>query len=343
MSLIIFGATGDLVKSKVVPALNSLGANFLLYGRKDIQAENYIKGELSEIKEKLNGLGITHAYIALPPIYYELVIKELSEVNGLDHIAIEKPFGSSFSDAEKLVDLIHELKIENKIYLVDHYLGKSEMIKLLDMDTEERKKMFDSDIIDHVELDAIETNDVDSRGAFYDHVGTIKDYVESHVLAVIANLLMQQGCEVSSTECRQKVLEKINFKLGSLKTAQYEGFRNVLGVDTNSNTETAVSLDFIYDNNFPITVNVGKALDRAEVSLNIYYKNGDKKEININSSKENSYEEILNDFLNNHKKFSLSYDEATLCWKITEEILKEKVGKTPSIYKKGSDIINIWK
>ncbi|MFK5283169.1 hypothetical protein ACI3PL_26720, partial [Lacticaseibacillus paracasei] len=79
-------------------------------------------------------------------------------------------------------------------------------------------------------------------------VGTIKDFVQSHILAIIASILMQEGCEVFSTLCRQRVLEKIKYKAGSLFIGQYEGFRATTGVNPVSNTETFVSLDFVYDN-----------------------------------------------------------------------------------------------
>lgn len=340
--VIIFGATGDLVKSKIAPALHTLGINFLSYGRKDISEENYIKGELTEIAEKLVSKDITHAYVALPPLYYEVVLSELATLENVPMIALEKPFGISYADAEKLISLIKKLKIEDKVYLVDHYLGKAELIELLDLDTETRKEFFDENNIEAIELTATEINDVDTRGTFYDSVGTIKDYVENHVMAMISIVLMQQGCEVSSTVCRQHILEKISFVEGSLRTAQYEGFRNIQGVKNNSTTETAVQIDFVYNNHFPIRVRVGKALDKAEVVIKIKYKNGDNKDVLI-GSKTNPYENIFTDFLSNGRKFSLSFDEAKLCWKITEEVLKEKVGKTPSIYRKGSDILSVFK
>jgi glucose-6-phosphate 1-dehydrogenase len=332
--LILFGATGDLAKTKIIPALESIDIVPILYGRKEIDQSNYIQGELDEIKEKISDKEITHAYISLPPMYYETVLRQLSELPIVPRIAIEKPFGTSYKNASNLVKLIKDLGLDRKVYLVDHYLGKPALVELLRMSTEERVNNFNDSSISSIDIEAYETNTVFGRGVFYDSVGTIKDFVQSHMLAIIASILMQEGCEVSSTLCRQKVLEKIKYKEGSLVIAQYKGFRGTTGVNPVSNTETFASLDFVYDNQINISIKTGKALDSAKTNAIIHYKGRGDKKIIIRSPI-NSYEVMLFDFLSNNMSLALSFEEVMLCWRITQDILKAKENMIPKIYPQG--------
>lgn len=334
--LILFGATGDLAKAKILPALQALGVESLLYGRKPSELTNYIQGELEEITEKIEGKEIIHAYVSLPPQYFEIVLRQLAQLKSPPRIALEKPFGTSYADAKKLEELIRELSLDEKVYLVDHYLGKPALVELLGLSSEARKQMFCADLIDHITIDAFETNTVATRGAFYDGVGTIRDFVQNHIMAITSTLLMQQGCEVSSTECRQEVLKQLSYKINSLVLGQYEGFKETTGVALDSRTETYVACEFLYKEMLPVHIRVGKALHQARTEARVHYKEGNQKVITIQSPI-NSYEAIINDFLNGGSRFSLSQDEALLCWTITEQLLSARSLVTPVIYPQGSN------
>lgn len=311
--LIVFGSTGDLVKTKVMPALQALGVTPFLHGRKDGVDKNYIKSELHEIADQIKHLDLHHAYVALPPQHYEMVLRELARLPHAPRIALEKPFGTSLNEAEKLIRIIHELKLEQNIYLVDHYLGKPALISPPKLEAEHIEKM---------EIDIFETQNVAQRGAFYDAVGTIGDFVQNHILAIIWRLMGE--------------LSHVSYKDGTLLLGQYEGFTKTSGVDTQSKTETYVSLEYVYDTLFTIRVRVGKALARGEGVVRIMYKDDSRKEIIIKSPV-NSYEAILADFLNGGSKFSLSFEDAKQCWKITEKILEAKKHLAPIIYPQGAD------
>ncbi|MEN9647263.1 MAG: hypothetical protein RLY57_67 [Candidatus Parcubacteria bacterium] len=334
--LILFGATGDLAKAKILPALQTLGVEPLLYGRKPSELTNYIQGELEEITEKIEEKAITHAYVSLPPQYFEVVLRQLAQLSSVPGIALEKPFGTSYADAEKLAGLIHELALDGKVYLVDHYLGKPALVELLELSSEARQQLYRVDLIDSVEIDAFETNTVVTRGAFYDGVGTIRDFVQNHIMAIASTLLMQQGCEVSSTECRQQVLKHLSYKANSLILGQYQGFKETAGVAPDSRTETYVACEFLYNEILPIHIRVGKALHEARTEVRVKYKDGTKKVITIQSSV-NSYEAIINDFLNGGSRFSLSQQEALLCWTITEQLLSARSSITAITYPQGSN------
>jgi glucose-6-phosphate 1-dehydrogenase len=341
----LFGATGDLVKAKILPALDAIGIAPLLYGRKEIFQNNYIRGELNEIGEKLKDTGITHAYVALPPTHYEMALRQLSLLPIIPRIALEKPFGTSYKDAERLIGLIKKLGLEGKTYLVDHYLGKPAL----------REVSLELQGIQKINIDVFETQNVATRGAFYDAVGTIKDFVQNHIMVIISTLLMPGHCDEDATQCRQVVLEKLAYKEDSILIAQYDGFTATAGVSPHSKTETFVSCEFVYDNTFSIHVRVGKALSEAKATALISYEsnidnhnNTDKQKEIIIQSSVNPYEAIISDFLSDNStssQFNLSFDEALLSWKIAEEVLKAKEGIFPAVYTQGThpDIIEKWK
>lgn len=334
-TFVLFGATGDLAKAKILPALKVIGVEPLLYVRRDIDAPDYIKGNLDQIHEKLNGSGVTHAYVSLPPMYFEAVLRGLALLPTVPRIALEKPFGISYADAQKLTSVIKELGLEKHIYLVDHYLGKPALVELLHLSDEERKRDFNKDRISHIVIDAFETNNVATRGAFYDSVGTIRDFIQNHVLAIISTILLQEKCTKASTECRQEVLKHIAFKNGSLTLGQYVGFKESIGVRANSQTETFASLRLVYADAVNIGVRVGKAMNESKTEARVVYKDGTEKIIAIQSPV-NSYERILKDFISNGTDYPLSYEEALMCWEITEDILEEKEGKKLVIYPQGA-------
>lgn len=317
--LILFGATGDLAKAKILPALAAINVEPALYGRKEFYHFNYMKGELDEIAEKIKDQYITHAYVALPPMYFETVLRQLAMLPQIPRIALEKPFGTSYEDALYLLKIIKELNLEEKVYLVDHYIGKPALINPDQLDLNKIKS---------IDIDAFETQNVEGRGAFYDAVGTIKDFVQNHIMMIISKL------------CEPYGLDHLVYRKGSILTGQYEGFRMHTGVDSNSKTETFVSLHFLFDNHIDIRVRVGKAMDKAKTEAKVIFNDNSEKTITIQSTV-NSYEVIIKDFLANESVFKLSFEESLLCWRITEEILKDKEKLVPIIYPQGSSVDQI--
>jgi glucose-6-phosphate 1-dehydrogenase len=330
--MMLFGATGDLAKAKIMPALNAIGVTPLLYGRKDIDVPNYIKGELNEISEKIKDLDITHAYVSLPPSYFELVLQELSKLKVVPRIALEKPFGTSLENAVYLTELVKQLGLEEKVYLVDHYLGKPALL---------HAQKLNIDSIASIKIDAYEKNDVATRGAFYDGVGTIRDFVQNHIMVIIGTLLAQDVEGSDRSAARLDVLQSLSFIPESFIQAQYEGFKQIPGVRPDSDTETYVEVEFDYADRFPIDVRVGKALSESVGVAHIFYKNAPVQEIQIQSSI-NTYEVILADFLANTSRFSLSFAEVERNWQITEEIRAAKEDHSMLVYPQGGDIENIF-
>src|SRR6478735_4251809 len=127
--MIIFGATGDLTKRKLFPALYNLAKDDFLphtfaiigVGRQEMTTDEFRKQILDNF----------FYYLATPPNLFADVTQKIVK-NGLGkeengnwrRFIYEKPFGRDLASAKKLnADLLKTVK-EQQIYRIDHYLGK---------------------------------------------------------------------------------------------------------------------------------------------------------------------------------------------------------------------------
>ena len=161
MKLFIFGSTGDLVKRKVLPALQALDEDKLeiwAIGRRNFTNEiyrdfvcgkkcnslfkkriNYIKidfekGNLCEFREDILDRNRTnYFYISMPPKFFDKILISLTKLKERGFkikILMEKPFGENLEHAKKLKKIIQKGNLEKDIFLSDHYLFKKNIISL---------------------------------------------------------------------------------------------------------------------------------------------------------------------------------------------------------------------
>ena len=155
--IVIFGATGDLAKKKLIPALYKLWQkkllpeNILIVGasRRDLPKEvwleklgdypqdfttwmDFISCDL-DCKESLMNLhddsADTTYFLSVPPERYANAIINLKEAGFLDdpehsRVVIEKPFGHDYKSAGRLQSVVERHLREKQVYRIDHYLGK---------------------------------------------------------------------------------------------------------------------------------------------------------------------------------------------------------------------------
>ena len=87
---------------------------------------------------------------------------------------------------------------------------------------------------------------VDDRGAFYEGNGAIRDVIQNHMLQVLTILAMEPPVgmgEESIRDEKAKVLRAIPpLDANHVVRGQYDGYRDVKGVDPNSQVETFAAL-----------------------------------------------------------------------------------------------------
>jgi glucose-6-phosphate 1-dehydrogenase len=108
-------------------------------------------------------------------------------------VVVEKPFGTDLASAEALNARLLKVMSERQIYRIDHYLGKETVQNILVSRFSNGlfESFWNNHYIDHVQITAAETVGVETRGAFYDSTGALRDMVPNHLFQLLAMVAME--------------------------------------------------------------------------------------------------------------------------------------------------------
>ena len=134
-------------------------------------------------------------YMAIPPTMFPTVAHSLASVglNERGRIVVEKPFGRDLQSARELNETLHSVFPEDRIFRIDHYLGKESVEDLLVFRFSNTllEPVWNRNYVRSVQITMSETIGVEGRGSFYDSVGAIRDVMQNHLLQVLALLAME--------------------------------------------------------------------------------------------------------------------------------------------------------
>ncbi len=306
-AFVILGATGDLTRRKLMPALSRL---FELHaftkfcaivgsGRHAMSDEKFrglfeAPGEfgtllsyhqgIAGLKEYLQRKGTFSrviVFLALPPEVYTSTARELYEegFRGETSLIIEKPFGSDLASAGSLNAELSRYFPESQIYRNDHYLAKEAVQNILVFRFANMlfQPEWNAQHIESIQINASETQGIGSRGPYFDKAGIIRDMAQNHLMQLLALMTMEAPVSLSPGDINAKKIDVLrSLTIEQSVRYQYEGYRREKGVDPESATETYAELKLAINNfrwaGMPIYMRCGKALDRTGTEMSVRFK-----------------------------------------------------------------------
>src|SRR5690606_18436155 len=106
---------------------------------------------------------------------------------------LEKPLGRDLASALAINDEVGAVFPEERIFRIDHYLGKETVQNLLALRFANMflEPVWNNRWVDHVQITAAETVGVGARRDYYDRSGAMRDMVQNHLLQLLCLIAME--------------------------------------------------------------------------------------------------------------------------------------------------------
>ena len=253
------------------------------------QADHFTKLS-DEIGQADKGMAI---FLSTAPSLFEPTIAGLTKA-GLTgekvRIGLEKPLGTSLATSREINDAVAAAFSEDRIFRIDHYLGKETVQNLLALRFANImfEPLWNAAHIDHVQITISETVGLESRAGYYDGAGALRDMVQNHMLQLLALVAMEPPTRydaVSIQNEKVKVLSALRsvahnetvtgqYRKGAIDGAPVPGYDDELGQD--SDTETFVAIKAHVDNwrwqGVPFYLRTGKRLPERKTEIVVNFR-----------------------------------------------------------------------
>ncbi|HEU4901000.1 MAG TPA: hypothetical protein VFX88_26035, partial [Actinomycetota bacterium] len=173
-------------------------------------------------------------YLAIPPSMFATVTEGLAAAGSIDNarVIVEKPFGRDLASAIELNQILHRHLPEDRIFRMDHFLGKEPIQNILYLRFANAllEPLWSARYIRQMQITMAEDFGVKGRGAFYEEAGAIRDVLQNHLLQVLALLAMDAPAVHTPDATRQersRLIQAIRpLDRSSVVRGQFRGYRD---------------------------------------------------------------------------------------------------------------------
>lgn len=256
-----------------------------------LQPEGY-----QALAEQLPGELPLIAYFATAAAVYGAICENLDKA-GLaprTRVVLEKPIGHDLESSRRVNDAVARFFPENRVYRIDHYLGKETVQNLLALRFANQlfEPIWNSQYIDHVQITMAEDIGIGSRAGYFDGIGTARDVIQNHLLQLFALTAMEEPASFEADDLRmekEKVLRSVvladdlsqatargQYAAGWRGGEQVGGFLEEDGISPDSTTETYAAIRLDLPNRrwagTPFYLRAGKRLGRRVTEIALVFK-----------------------------------------------------------------------
>jgi glucose-6-phosphate 1-dehydrogenase len=251
------------------------------------------------IAQKLEHVSNIVFYLATSPDFFGTIARHLKSA-GLAHkgarIAVEKPLGHDLESCLKIEKALSEAFTEDRIFRVDHYLGKETVQNLMALRFANTlfEPLWNKDSIEHVQITVAETVGAGGRWSYYDGYGALRDIVQNHLLQLVCLVAMEPPANLEPDSVRNEKVKVIRslrpiganevehqtvrgqYTKGFSAEGAVPGYNEEKDAKGGSDTETFVAIAAHVDNwrwaGVPFYLRTGKRLANRNTQIVVQFR-----------------------------------------------------------------------
>jgi glucose-6-phosphate 1-dehydrogenase len=257
---------------------------------------------LREAVEELDGSRGTGGnfafYLSVPPKMFPEVVKQLKKhrlasppEGSWRRAVIEKPFGHDLASARELNAVLHDVFDPEQVFRIDHYLGKETVQNILALRFANQmyEPLWNRSYVDHVQITMAEDIGIGGRAGYYDGIGSARDVIQNHLLALTA---MEEPAAFDAESLLTEKLKALRavrlpedlgrhtvrgqYAAGWQGGERVPGYLEEEGIDRSSTTDTYAAVKLGIDNRrwagVPFYLRTGKRLGRRVTEIAVVFQ-----------------------------------------------------------------------